>query len=52
MRLVLPKEQREGVVILPGGRGAVLPGLPGPVPHHLRVNGAGDAVVQLVPKPR
>jgi hypothetical protein len=44
MRLVLPKEQREGVV-LPRGRGAVLPGLPGPVPHHLRVNGAGDAVV-------
>ena len=33
--------------MVPGGRGAVLPGLPGPVPHHLGVDCAGHAVVQL-----
>merc|ERR1719458_2045996 len=32
---------------IPWGWGSVLPSLPGPVPHNLGVDGAGDTVVQL-----
>ena len=35
------------VEAVPWGRSPVLPGLPGPIPDDLGVDGAGDAVVEL-----